>query len=81
MKTASIQNDEFLSAMTAVKAGVRTHFPNMPKRPITTSTRSIGSLGAFRKRIERQSVRLSISMKLTDEDMENVIESVSAIVK
>jgi dTDP-4-amino-4,6-dideoxygalactose transaminase len=75
-----ISRDDFLSAMTAHNIGVGVHYLSIPEHPFYQQT-----LGwkpddyPEAKRIGRQTVSLPFSAKLTDEDVEDVIEAVVRI--
>jgi dTDP-4-amino-4,6-dideoxygalactose transaminase len=75
--SAGISRDAFLSAMTAQGIGVGVHYLSIPEHPFYQ--------GAFgwkpedfpnAMRIGRQTVSLPISPKLTDADLQDVVEAV-----
>ncbi len=77
-----ISRDAFLNAMTAHKIGVGVHYLSLTEHPYYQK-----ALGWRPKdypestRIGRQTVSLPISPKLTDQDVNDVIAAVQAIVK
>jgi dTDP-4-amino-4,6-dideoxygalactose transaminase len=72
-----ISRDEFLNAMTALKIGVGVHYLSIPEHPYYQQTfgwRPEEYPNAMR--IGRETVSLPISAKLSDGDVEDVIEAV-----
>ena len=75
-----VERDEFLNAMTARNIGVGVHYLSVPEHPYYQK-----SLGwkpedyPNAMRIGRQTASLPISAKLTDKDVEDVIDSVVQI--
>jgi len=77
-----ISRDRFLDAMTAQNIGVGVHYLSIPEHPFYQRTfgwRPEDYPHALR--IGRQTVSLPISAKLTDEDVEDVVNSVMKIVE
>lgn len=77
---AGISRDRFLDAMTAQNIGVGVHYLSIPEHPYyqwTFGWRPEDYSNAMR--IGRQTVSLPLSAKLTDEDVEDVIEAVRRI--
>jgi len=76
-----ISRDAFLNAMTAHKIGVGVHYLSLPEHPYYQ--RSLGwKTEDFPKatRVGRQTVSIPISAKLTDQDVEDVIDAVQSII-
>ena len=76
-----IGRDEFLGAMTKENIGVGVHYLSIPEHPFYKKTfgwKPEAYPNAMR--IGRQTVSLPISAKLTDEDVEDVIEAVRGII-
>ncbi|MEW6380564.1 MAG: DegT/DnrJ/EryC1/StrS family aminotransferase [bacterium] len=74
---AGISRDSFLNAMTAHNIGVGVHYLSIPEHPYYRETfgwKPEDYPNALR--IGRQTVSLPLSAKLTDEDVEDVIEAV-----
>ena len=77
-----ISRDDFLIAMTAHNIGVGVHYLSIPEHPFYQQT-----LGwrpedyPAAQRIGRQTVSLPLSAKLSDEDVEDVIEAVVRIIQ
>jgi dTDP-4-amino-4,6-dideoxygalactose transaminase len=77
-KKAGISRDGFLSAMTAAKVGVGVHYLSIPEHPYYQETFGWKPDDyPHAMQIGRQTVSLPISAKLTDEDVNDVIRSVS----
>lgn len=77
-----ISRDAFLDAMTRENIGVGVHYLSIPEHPYYQKAfgwRPEDYPNAMR--IGRQTVSLPMSAKLTDEDVEDVIEAVSKIIK
>lgn len=77
-----ISRDAFLDAMTRENIGVGVHYISIPEHPYYQKAfgwRPEDYPNAMR--IGRQTVSLPMSAKLTDEDVEDVIEAVSKIIK
>jgi dTDP-4-amino-4,6-dideoxygalactose transaminase len=75
-----ISRDKFLDSMSARKIGVGVHYLSIPEHPYYQETfgwKPEDYPNAMR--IGRQAVSLPISAKLTDEDVEDVIESVKEV--
>lgn len=75
-----ISRDAFLDAMTKQNIGVGVHYLSIPEHPYYQQTfgwRPEDYLNAMK--IGRQTVSLPVSAKMTDEDVEDVIEAVSWI--
>lgn len=78
--TAGISRDRFIDAMTAHNIGVGVHYLSIPEHPYYRRTfgwRPEDYPNAMR--IGRQTVSLPISAKLTDEDVEDVVEAVQNV--
>jgi dTDP-4-amino-4,6-dideoxygalactose transaminase len=78
---AGIARDDFLNAMTARKIGVGVHYLSIPEHPYYQRTfgwRPEDYPNAMQ--IGRETVSLPISAKLTDEDVEDVIEAVRSVI-
>ena len=77
---AGISRDAFLDAMTAQCIGVGVHYLSLPEHPYyqeTLNWRSEEYPNAMK--VGRQTVSLPLSAKLTDQDVEDVIEAVRKI--
>lgn len=77
---AGIERDTFLDAMTARKIGVGVHYLAIPEHPYYRETfgwRPEDTPHA--QRIGRQTVSLPLSPKLTDDDVEDVVQAVRGI--
>jgi len=75
---AGIKRDRFLEAMTAQKIGVGVHYRSIPEHPFYQKTFGWHPEDYPQAlRIGQQTVSLPLSAKLTDEDVEDVIEAVS----
>jgi dTDP-4-amino-4,6-dideoxygalactose transaminase len=77
-----ISRDAFLNAMTRQNIGVGVHYLSIPEHPYYQQTfgwKPDDYPNAMR--IGRQTVSLPLSAKLTDEDVDDVIEAVSQIVR
>jgi len=75
-----ISRDDFLEAMTRQNIGVGVHYRSIPEHPYYRSTfgwRPEDYPNA--SRIGRQTVSLPLSPKLSDEDVEDVIRAVEAV--
>ena len=78
---AGISRDAFLNAMTARKIGVGVHYLSIPEHPFYRETfgwKPEDYPNAMR--IGRQTASLPLSPKLTDKDVEDVIDAVVRIV-
>lgn len=76
-ETAGISRDAFLDAMTAHNIGVGVHYLSIPEHPYYQETFGWNPDDyPVAKRIGRQTVSLPISAKLTDKDVEDIIEAV-----
>lgn len=76
-KKTGISRDAFLDAMTAENIGVGVHYQSIPEHPYYQQTfgwKPEDYPNAMK--IGRQTVSLPISAKLTDEDVQDVIEAV-----
>jgi dTDP-4-amino-4,6-dideoxygalactose transaminase len=72
-----ITRDAFLNGMTARNIGVGVHYMSIPEHPYYRRTFGWNPENyPHAMRIGRQTVSLAISAKLTDDDVENVIEAV-----
>lgn len=77
---AGIHRDEFLDAMTACGVGVGVHYLSIPEHPVYQE-----KFGwqpeeySHAMRIGRQTVSLPLSAKLTDAEVDRVIESVHSV--
>lgn len=81
-RKCGIGRDDFLKAMTARNIGVGVHYLSIPEHPYYR--RSFGWKPEDfpnAMRIGRQTVSLPLSAKLTDEDVEDVIETVRKVIK
>lgn len=77
-----IKRDEFLDAMTAEKIGVGVHYLSIAEHPYYQRTfgwKPEDYPNAMK--VGRETVSLPISPKLTDQDVEDVIEAVYKIIK
>lgn len=77
-----IKRDEFLDAMTAEKIGVGVHYLSIAEHPYYQRTfgwKPEDYPSAMK--VGRETVSLPISPKLTDQDVEDVIEAVYKIIK
>lgn len=77
-----ISRDDFLALMTAQGIGVGVHYLSIPEHPIYRRKfgwRPEGYPAAMR--IGRETVSLPLSAKLTDAEVERVIESVRSVIK
>jgi len=77
-----ISRDEFLELMTARGIGVGVHYLSIPEHPVYQ--RKFGWQPEdypAAMRIGRQTVSLPLSAKVTDADIERVIDAVSSVVK
>ena len=77
---AGISRDAFLDAMTAQNIGVGVHYLSLPEHPYyqeTLNWRSEEYPNAMK--VGRQTVSLPLSAKLTDQDVEDVIEAVRKV--
>lgn len=74
-----ISRDNFLDAMTAKNIGVGVHYLSVPEHPFYQQTFGWRAENyPYAMQIGRQTVSLPISAKLTDEDVEDVIEAVKS---
>jgi dTDP-4-amino-4,6-dideoxygalactose transaminase len=81
-KTSRISRDEFLDAMTARKIGVGVHYLSIPEHPYYRERfKWRPEEYPVAMRIGRQTTSLPISPRLTDEDVEDVISAVSAVLR
>lgn len=72
-----IERDAFLTSMTARNIGVGVHYLSIPEHPYYQKTFGWNPQNyPHGMRIGRQTVSLPISAKLTDDDVEDVIEAV-----
>jgi len=77
-----INRDEFLNAMTANNIGVGVHYVSIPEHPFYRKTFGWEPEDyPNAMRIGRQTVSLPLSAKLTDKDVEDVIEAVIGGIK
>jgi dTDP-4-amino-4,6-dideoxygalactose transaminase len=78
---AGLSRDEFLSAMTQQNIGVGVHYLSVPEHPYYQKTFGWKPEDYPQAmRIGRQTVSLPISAKLTDKDVEDVIQAVKRCV-
>lgn len=78
---AGINREDFLNAMTARKIGVGVHYLSIPEHPYYQQAfgwQPESFPNAMK--IGRQTVSLPISAKLTDQDVDDVIEAVNSII-
>ena len=81
-KESGISRDAFLSAMTAAKIGVGVHYLSIPEHPYYQETFGWKPEDyPHAMQIGRQTVSLPISAKLSDRDVEDVIEAVTQAIK
>ena len=81
-KESGISRDAFLSAMTAAKIGVGVHYLSIPEHPYYQETFGWKPEDyPHAMQIGRQTVSLPISAKLSDRDVEGVIEAVKQAIK
>lgn len=79
---AGISRDAFLDAMTLEKIGIGVHYLSMPEHPYYQKTFGWKPEEyPHAMKVGRQTVSLPISPKLTDEDVESVIQAVYKILK
>ncbi|MBI4353712.1 MAG: DegT/DnrJ/EryC1/StrS family aminotransferase [Candidatus Omnitrophica bacterium] len=81
-RRTGISRDPFLDAMTAHRIGVGVHYLSLPEHPYYQQTfgwRPTDYPQATR--IGRETVSLPLSAKLTDEDVEDVIEAVRDVLE
>lgn len=79
---AGISRDEFLGAMTANNIGVGVHYLSIPEHPYYQETFGWKPEDyPEAMRIGRQTVSLPLSVKLTDEDVDDVIMAVKTIIE
>jgi dTDP-4-amino-4,6-dideoxygalactose transaminase len=79
---AGIRRDDFLQAMTEENIGVGVHYLSIPEYPYYQRTfgwKPDEYPNAMR--IGRQTISLPLSAKLTDKDVEDVIDAVRAILR
>jgi dTDP-4-amino-4,6-dideoxygalactose transaminase len=77
-----VTRDEFLDAMTKLNIGIGVHYLSIAEHPYYQ--RALGWRPEdypHAMKIGRQTVSLPISAKLTDDDVQDVIEAVYAVVK
>jgi dTDP-4-amino-4,6-dideoxygalactose transaminase len=78
---AGISRDAFLNAMTANKIGVGVHYQSIPEHPYYQTNFGWNPDDyPNAARIGRQTVSLPLSPKLTDSDVEDVIEAVKTAI-
>jgi len=78
---SGINRDAFLNAMTTHNIGVGVHYLSIPEHPYYQETFGWQTEDyPNAARIGRQTVSLPLSAKLTDEDVEDVIEAVRGII-
>jgi len=78
---AGISRDAFLEAMTAHNIGVGVHYLSIPEHPFYQQTFGWHPDDYPHARdIGRQTVSLPLSAKLTDEDVEDVVEAVRRVI-
>ena len=80
-RRCGISRDDFLSAMTQRRIGVGVHYLSIPEHPFYRREfgwRPEDYPNAMR--IGRQTVSLPLSAKLTDEDVDDVVRAVRAVV-
>ncbi len=78
---AGISRDAFLDAMTAEKIGVGVHYRSIPEHPYYRERFGWNpSDFPHAYRIGRQTVSLPLSPKLSDSDVEDVVQAVKAVV-
>jgi len=78
---AGIPRDEFLSAMTKENIGVGVHYLSIPEHPYYQERFGWQPEDYPQaRRIGRQTVSLPLSAKLSEEDVEDVIEAVKKII-
>ena len=78
---AGISRDEFLSAMTKENIGVGVHYLSIPEHPYYQERFGWQPEDYPQaRRIGRQTVSLPLSAKLSEEDVEDVIEAVKKII-
>ena len=81
-KQAGISRDRFLSAMTARRIGVGVHYLSLPEHPYYQAAMGWEPQDyPIAQSIGRQTVSLPLSSRLTDADVDYVIDSVRAIFK
>ncbi|NJD05680.1 MAG: DegT/DnrJ/EryC1/StrS family aminotransferase [Methylococcaceae bacterium] len=79
---AGISRDAFLTAMTARKIGVGVHYLSLPEHPYyQAALRWNPQDYPIAQAMGRQTVSLPLSSRLTDADVDYVIDSVRAILK
>lgn len=79
---AGISRDEFLEAMTANNIGVGVHYLSIPEHPYYQQVFGWKPEDyPEAMRIGRQTVSLPLSVKLTDEDVDDVIMAVKTIIE
>jgi dTDP-4-amino-4,6-dideoxygalactose transaminase len=79
-KKTGISRDAFLDSMTARKIGIGVHYLSIPEHPYYQDTFGWKPEDyPHAMRIGRQTVSLPISAKLTDEDIEDVIDAIKDI--
>lgn len=79
---AGLSRDQFLDAMTAHNIGIGVHYRSLPEHPFYQN--AFGwrpEMFPHAARIGRQTVSLPLSPKLSDEDVQDVIEAVRRIVR
>ncbi|MHB2025445.1 MAG: DegT/DnrJ/EryC1/StrS family aminotransferase [Elusimicrobiota bacterium] len=79
---AGVSRDQFLEAMTAQKIGVGVHYVSIPEHPYYQDKYGWKPEDyPHAMRIGRQTVSLPISPKLTEEDVQDVIRNVRAVIE
>ena len=81
-KKTGIGRDAFLDRMTAAKIGVGVHYLSIPEHPYYQKQFGwIPEDYPHAKQIGQQTVSLPLSAKLSDEDVEDVIQEVNELIK
>jgi len=81
-KKTGISRDAFLDAMTTHKIGIGVHYLSIPDHPYYQETFGWKPVDyPHAMRIGQQTVSLPLSAKLTDEDVQSVIDAVSIILR
>ena len=79
---ARVSRDAFLDAMTAARIGAGVHYLSLPEHPYYQQTFGWRPHDyPHAARIGRQTVSLPLSPKLTDQDVEDVINAVRSLVE
>ena len=77
-----ISRDMFLSGMIAQKIGVGVHYESIPEHPFYQ--RSCGwdpEEYPHAARVGRQTVSLPLTSRMTDQDVDDVIEAIAVVLK